>query len=119
MQEYHFNEEELQIIEQNRAAKFGNWNWNFGTNPVAEIVRERRYTAGKTQVFVNTKKGLIDDITFYGTFFGVKSDLTAVQQLLKGVKYTPEDVRQKLASFDFTPYFAGFSLDELTDAIVG
>jgi lipoate-protein ligase A len=119
MQEYHFNEEELQIIEQNRAAKFGNWNWNFGTNPVAEIVRERRYTAGKTQVFVNTKKGLIDDITFYGTFFGVKNDLTAVQQLLKGVKYTPEDVRQKLASFDFTPYFAGFSLDELTDAIVG
>lgn len=119
MQEYHFNEEELQIIEQNRAAKFGNWNWNFGSNPVAEIVRERRYPAGKTQVFINTKKGVIDEITFYGTFFGVQSDLTEVQQLLKGVKYTPEDVRQKLASFDFTPYFAGFSLDELTDAIVG
>lgn len=119
MQEYHFNEAELQVIEQNRAAKFGNWNWNFGSNPVAEIVRERRYPAGKTQVFINTKKGVIDEITFYGTFFGVQSDLTEVQQLLKGVKYTPEEVRKVLSAFDFSPYFAGFSLDELTDAIVG
>ncbi|MDD4452557.1 MAG: lipoate--protein ligase [Proteiniphilum sp.] len=119
MQAYHFNEEELQAIERRRQTKFGNWNWNFGTNPVAEIVRERRYPAGKTQVFIDTKKEVIEDITFYGTFFGVRSDLTAVQQLLKGVKYTPDEVRKRLSSFDISPYFAGFSIDELTDAIVG
>ncbi|MEN6324373.1 MAG: lipoate--protein ligase [Proteiniphilum sp.] len=119
MQAYHFGEEELQAIEKRRQAKFGNWNWNFGTNPVAEIMRERRYPAGKTQVFIDTKKGIIEDITFYGTFFGVRSDLTEVQHLLKGVKYTPDEVRKRLSSFDISPYFAGFSIDELTDAIVG
>jgi len=82
-------------------------------------VRERRYPAGKTQVFIDTRKGIIEDILFYGTFFGVRGDLTEVQQLLKGVKYTPDEVRKKLSSFDISPYFEGFSIDELTDAIVG
>lgn len=118
MEAYHFSEEELQAIEKRRQSKFGNWDWNFGTNPVAEIVRERRYPAGKTQVFIDTKKGMIEEITFYGTFFGVRSDLTEVEHLLKGVKYNPEEVRKSLSSFDISPYFAGFSVDELTDAIV-
>lgn len=119
MKEYSFNYEELQMIEKNRVEKFGNWNWNFGTNPVAEIIRERRYPAGKTQLFINTKKGVIKDVKFYGTFFCVNSDLSEVQDILKGVKYTPEDVRKTLASIDITPYFAGFTIEELTDAIVG
>lgn len=118
MEAYHFSEEELQAIEKRRQSKFGNWDWNFGTNPVAEIVRERRYPAGKTQVFIDTKKGMIEEIAFYGTFFGVRSDLTEVEHLLKGVKYNPEEVRKSLSSFDISPYFAGFSVDELTDAIV-
>jgi lipoate-protein ligase A len=119
MREYHFDEEELQAIEDGRQMKFGNWNWNFGTNPVAGIIRERRYPAGKTQVFIDTKNGVIEDVTFYGTFFGVRSDLAEVQHLLKGVKYTPGEVRKRLSSFDISPYFSGFSIDELTDAIVG
>lgn len=119
MVEYKFSDEELKIIEQTRGEKFGNWEWNYGANPVAEIVRERRYPAGKTQVFVNTKKGVIDEITFFGTFFGVRSDLTELQNHLKGVKYSPEDVKKALTEIDITPYFAGFSLDELTDAVVG
>src|SRR5690554_3469687 len=119
MKEYLFKETELNDIEKSRQEKFGNWNWNFGSNPNAEIVRERRYQGGKTQVFINTKKGVIDDITFYGTFFGIKSNLTEFQNLLKGVKYTAEEVRSILSSIDITPYFAGFTVDELTDAIVG
>ena len=119
MKEYHLNDVELKEIENSRKNKFGNWNWNFGSNPVAEIVRERRYPAGKTQVFINTKKGVIEDITFFGTFFGVKSDLSELQDLLKGVKYSSNDVSNILTSFDITPYFAGFTIDELSDAIVG
>lgn len=117
--EYTLSDEDLQNIEKNRAEKFGNWNWNFGSNPIAEIIRERRYPAGKTQLFINTKNGVIKDVMFYGTFFGVKSDLTEVQNLLKGVKYTPEEVNKALSNIDVTPYFAGFTIEELTDAIVG
>ncbi|MDD4777953.1 MAG: lipoate--protein ligase [Fermentimonas sp.] len=119
MKEYKFSENELQTIEKTRKEKFGNWDWNYGSNPVAEIVRERRYPGGKIQVFINTKKGIIDNITFFGTFFGVNSDLTDVQNHLKGVKYDKAEVVKALTAFDVSPYFAGFSVEELTDAIVG
>lgn len=72
MVEYNFSEKELQTIEQTGKEKFGNWEWNYGTNPVAEIVRERRYPGGKTQVFINTKKGVIEDITFFRHFLWSK-----------------------------------------------
>ncbi len=119
MTEYQFGDEELNVIEKNREEKFGHWSWNFGSNPNAEIVRERRYPGGKIQLFINTKKGVIEDITFFGTFFGVKSDLTEVQDLLKGVKYSAEDITKALSSIDTTSYFAGFTVEELSDAIVG
>ncbi len=118
MKEYKFSENDLQEIKRIQKEKFGNWVWNYGSNPVAEIVRERRYPAGKTQVFINTKKGVIENITFFGTFFGVNSDLTEIQNKLKGVKYDKKEINEILSSIDITPYFSGFSIDELTDAIV-
>lgn len=118
MKEYHFSEEEQQAIEKNRKEKFGNWEWNYGSNPTAEIVREKRFIPGKIQVFINTKNGVIKDIRFYGTFFGANSDLTEVQNNLAGIKYTPEDVHKALLSFDTTPYFAGFAVEELVAAII-
>lgn len=119
MEEYKFSENELLAIQKTRKEKFGNWTWNYGSNPVAEIVRERRYPGGKIQVFINTKKGIIDNITFFGTFFGINSDLTDLQNQLKGVKYDKAVISKALAAIDTTPYFAGFTVDELTDAIVG
>lgn len=61
---------------------------------------------------------MIQDIKFYGTFFGNNSDLSEVENVLKGVKYTPEAVKKALSTIEFNHYFAGFTLDELTEAIV-
>lgn len=119
MKEYVFSKEEEREIEKARNEKFAHWDWNYGNNPAAGVVRETRFTAGKVQVFTNIKGGLITDIKFYGTFFGKNSDLSEVENALKGVKYTPEDVKAVLSKIDTVQYFAGFSLDELTEAIVG
>ena len=118
MKEYHFSDEEQSAIEKVRRNRFGNWNWNFGINPTAEIVRESRYPAGKIQVFLDTRQGVIQRISFFGTFFGKNSDLSAVEERLSGVKYNASEVRKALSSLDFSSYFMGFTLEELTDAIV-
>lgn len=119
MKEYSFSEEELQAIEQTRREKFGSWEWNFGSNPVAEIVREQRFTGGKVQVFLNLRKGRIADIRFFGTFFGRESDLKPLEEQLQGVRYTSADVRDALGGLDTSRFFAGFTNEELTEAIVG
>lgn len=118
MKEYKFTEEELSEIEQLRATKFGTWEWNYGHSPKFDIERNTRFTAGKIQVFADVENSLINNIKFYGTFFGNNSNLSDVENALKGVKYTSDEVKKALSSIEFNHYFAGFSLEELTDAIV-
>lgn len=119
MTEYQFTEQELQEIEALRASKFGTWEWNYGNSPKYGIDRQSRYKAGKIQVLADIKKSVIEDIRIYGTFFGNNSNIDEVENLLQGVRYTDEEVRKVLSSIDYNNYFAGFSLDELVEAIVG
>lgn len=118
MKEYAFSEEELREIEQIRASKFGTWEWNFGYSPKFGIERQSRFTAGKIQVFADVENSVIRQIRFYGTFFGNNSNLADVENALTGVKYTSEAVQKALSKIDYNDYFAGFSLEELTKAIV-
>lgn len=118
MTEYHFSEKELEEIEQIRASKFSTWDWNWGKSPKFDIDRHSRFTAGKIQVFANVKNSIIQDIKFYGTFFGNNENLEEIEKALVGTKYATEEVSAKLSSLNFNDYFAGFSLEELTKAIV-
>ena len=118
MQPYTFNESELQEIERARREKFANWDWNYGNNPRAEVTRASRYPAGKIEVFLDLKGGKIENIQFFGTFFGRDGDLTEVECRLKGVRYTREEVKEALSAVDILRYFTGFTLEELTEAII-
>lgn len=118
MKEYTFSQQELAEIEKNRASKFGTWEWNWGKSPKFDINRHSRYTAGKIQVFANVKNSMIENIKFYGTFFGNNSNLEEIENALIGVRYTYTDIEHKLKDLNFNDYFAGFSLEELTKAIV-
>lgn len=118
MKEYTFSQQELAEIEKNRASKFGTWEWNWGKSPKFDINRHSRYTAGKIQVFANVKNSMIENIKFYGTFFGKNSNLEEIENALIGVRYTYTNIENKLKDLNFNDYFAGFSLEELTKAIV-
>ncbi len=118
MSEYRFSDAELAEIEELRASKFGTWEWNYGYSPKFDIRRETRFAPGKIQVFANVEHSAITQIRFFGTFFGNNSDLTEVENALKGVKYTPEAIHEALSKIEFNNWFAGFTLEELTRAIV-
>lgn len=118
MTEYKLSDKELEEIESIRASKFGSWDWNWGQSPKFDIDRHSRYGAGKIQVFANVKNAVIQDIKFYGTFFGNNSNLDEVETHLIGTKYNSDDVQTRLSQISYNDYFAGFSLEELTKSIV-
>ncbi len=119
MREYHFTDYEQNEIEQLRASKFASWEWNYGHSPKFDIERNRRFTAGKIQVHADIRNALINEIRFYGTFFGNNSNLMEIENSLVGTRYTVEAVKERLTSLPFNDYFGGFSINELTEAIVG
>lgn len=119
MEEYVFSESELAEIAKTAEEKFSSWDWNFGNSPKYTLTRNTRFTGGKIQVYASVKNSIIENVKFFGTFFGNKGDLTPIENALVGVKYTPEAIRVKLESINTSEYFAGFSLDELVEALVG
>ena len=48
----------------------------------------------------------------------MKEDLSDFEEKLIGAKYTSEDIRERLKDVDIKEYFAGFTLDEIVEAIV-
>lgn len=117
MTEYHFSEEEIEKIKE-RAEYKRSWEWNYGESPEYNISRSHRFPKGKIEIFANVINSKITSIKFYGDFFGKNEELTDIENLLVDVKYTPEDVKKSLENVEINNYFAGFTLDEIVEAIV-
>lgn len=117
MTEYHFSEEEIEKIKE-RAEYKRSWEWNYGESPEYNISRSHRFPKGKIEIFANVINSKIASIKFYGDFFGKNEELTDIENLLVDVKYTPEDVKKALENVEINNYFAGFTLDEIVEAIV-
>ena len=117
MTEYHFSKEEIEKIKE-RAEYKRSWEWNYGESPEYNISRSHRFPKGKIEIFANVINSKITSIKFYGDFFGKNEELTDIENLLVDVKYTPEDVKKALENVEINNYFAGFTLDEIVEAIV-
>ena len=117
MTEYHFSEEEIEKIKE-RAEYKRSWEWNYGESPEYNISRSHRFPKGKIEIFANVINSKIASIKFYGDFFGKNEELTDIENLLVDVKYTPEAVKKALENIEINNYFAGFTLDEIVEAIV-
>ena len=117
MTKYKFSEEEIEKIKE-RAEYKRSWEWNYGESPEYNISRSHRFPKGKIEIFANVINSKIASIKFYGDFFGKNEELTDIENLLVDVKYTPEDVKKALENVEINNYFAGFTLDEIVEAIV-
>ena len=117
MKEYVFSKEELDYIAK-RAEIKRSWEWNYGESPEFNITRGKRFKNGKIQIFATVENSRIKNIKFYGDFFGKNEDLNEIENLLKNVKYTAEDVKEKLESIDIGEYFSKFTVDEIVEVIV-
>ena len=117
MKEYVFSKEELDYIAK-RAEIKRSWEWNYGESPEFNITRGKRFKNGKIQIFATVENSRIKNIKFYGDFFGKNEDLSEIENLLKNVKYTVDDVKKKLESIDIGEYFSKFTVDESVEVIV-
>ena len=117
MKEYVFSKEELDYITK-RAEIKRSWEWNYGESPEFNITRGKRFKNGRIQIFADVENSKIKSIKFYGDFFGMNEDLTELENLLVGAKYTPEAIRERLKEVNIGEYFSKFTLDEAVEAVV-
>lgn len=117
MTEHVLSDAQNQEVLKLQASHNDSWDWVYGKNPEFSIKRERRLLTGKVEAYILVKDNMIENVKFYGDFFGVK-DVEDIAKTLQGIKYTHEDVKAGLSQLDIGSYFMGISLGDIVDIII-
>lgn len=117
---YFYNLSVSDINEINKLVdeKYSTWEWNFGHSPKYSLHNEVKYPGGNIEFSLNVKNGLINEIKFFGDFFG-KKDVYYIEDLLKGVKHDESSIKLILNQFNINDYFLNCNIDILVDGIMG
>ncbi len=116
---YTMTEEDWAGVYQLRDEKYATWDWNFGKSPKFDIQREKKFPSGIIDLRIKVKKGgEIENVKIYGDFFG-KDPVEDIEEALKGVRYTKEDVALALKDFDLYTYFGQIENQEFIDLVYG
>ncbi len=113
---YTLDEEDKKGIAKLEHEIYYNWDWVYGKSPKFTVKRRKHFTGGTIDARFNVEKGMIENLVIYGDFFGPEN-VDAVQDLLKGTKYSQADIKEKLNSIDLSRYFSGIPQDEIVDLL--
>ncbi len=113
----HLSKEELKEIDNLKNNKYLTWDWNYGQSPNFNIKKSKRFENGTVEVLIDIKKGIIENIKFYGDFFGA-GDLMDIEEALKGKSYEAKEISKAIEAFDIDAYFKRISHRDLMDVLV-
>ena len=116
VQYWELTEEDWKNIHKLSEERYQTWEWNFGKSPRFNIRHSHRFPTGSVDVRLEVNKGVIEEVKFFGDFFGV-GEVEEVEVLLVGKNYSKNAIEQALESVDVPRYFGGISKEELIGLI--
>ncbi|MFM1534312.1 lipoate--protein ligase, partial [Helcococcus ovis] len=117
MEEYVLTEEDEKKVLAIKAEKNDSWDWVYGKNPEFTVQRKRKLPTGKVEANINVINNVIENVKFYGDFFGVK-DVVELAQKLQGIRYDRKSVEKVINSVNINEYFMGGTNEEAIDVLV-
>jgi lipoate-protein ligase A len=106
MKEYILSREEEAGVDRLNEQVYSRWDWNYGASPPHNIRKVRRIEGcGTIEILLNVgKSGLINNVVFYGDFFGT-SDTDELAEVLKGHKLEYAELAAIINSIIISRYF--------------
>lgn len=112
---YELTEHELEAIQASADREFSTWEWNYGRSPKSNYENHKRIeNVGSIDVKMQISEGLIEDIKFYGDFFGVKPK-EDIERALLSIRYDRSVVKSILSQFSLTEYFGKIGIEDILD----
>ncbi|PRO88961.1 lipoate--protein ligase [Lactiplantibacillus pentosus] len=114
--EYHVTPEQQKAIDKIYEDYYANWDWVYGKSPEFPVKRRQHFDMGTIDARIKVDDGLINNIKFYGDFFG-SGNVQDIEAALNGVRYDHEAIADALADIDLNQYFTGIERTAIIDLI--
>lgn len=108
---YELTDQDWQNIYALSEERYQKWEWNYGKSPRFNTQRTKRFPSGSIDIRLEVNKGMIEDITIFGDFFGV-GDVGEIARALQGIPYSRQAIATAIAPFDIATYFGGVTAEE-------
>ncbi len=118
MSEYQLSEKDLAAISKLAEWKAG-WEWNYGKAPQYDLRKEKRFPGGSIEILMETNHSVLNNITFFGDFFGVR-DVAELAANLRGLLLEENAIKERIAALEFpiSDYFVGVTAEEFAQLLL-
>ena len=113
---YELSESDWEKIYALSKERYQQWEWNYGKSPRFNIQKTHRFPSGGVDIRLEVNKGIIEEATIFGDFFGV-GDVEEIETLLVGTKYDRSAIGEALSNIDISKYFGGITMAEFLQVI--
>ncbi|WP_066191951.1 MULTISPECIES: lipoate--protein ligase [Gracilibacillus] len=114
--QYVLTEEDWANIYQLSEERYQKWEWNYGKSPAFNLQRSHKFDGGLVDLRLDVQKGMIEQCTIYGDFFGV-GDVKELESLLQGVRYERQAISEAVKDIDISHYLGKISEEEFLSLI--
>lgn len=115
-QEYLVTPEDEVEIKKIFDKYYNNWDWVYGKSPDFTLKKRKHFDFGTIDARLLVEGGKIQNIKFYGDFFGPE-DANQLAETLKGTVYDREHLKTALQDIDTNRFFNGIPKDELIELL--
>ncbi|MCC7666066.1 lipoate--protein ligase [Liquorilactobacillus satsumensis] len=110
--EYQLTAADEEKIDQIEEKYYSNWDWVYGHSPNFTVKRRQHFTSGTIDARILVEKGKIENIKFYGDFFGT-DNVQKLEKVLKGCTFDEPQIAAALHDVDLNKYFQGIPRKEV------
>ncbi|MHC0424067.1 lipoate--protein ligase [Enterococcus faecalis] len=113
---YELTDQDWAAINKISEQYYRNWDWNYGKSPAFNLERRHRFPIGSIEMKMNVADGAIQEIKFFGDFFGL-GEIKDVEDILTGVKYDKASLEEAIDQIDVKKYFGNIEKEDLLGLI--
>lgn len=114
--QYVLTDEDWEKIHEISRNRYQKWEWNYGKSPSFNIQESHKFPAGLVDVRLNVKKGIIEDCTIFGDFFGI-GDIKDLENKLIGLRHDRKTIEAALEDFPVSHYLGKISKEDFINLI--
>lgn len=114
-----WEEPEQREVEKIKAARYGAWEWNFGSFPVYQVQRRRRMEGcGTLHIGMKVLGGKIEEISIRGDFLGNR-EISGLEEALEGCFLEEKQLIVRLEKARLSEYIFGIETEVLARILCG